>query len=79
MVTRRHCQWSSDEEPSLIQIRSKNIQEARYCFAMAAETGVGRRSPVSTGSTGAASVKGVRKDKALRRIVVESVKTFIVC
>lgn len=56
---------------------TRDLQAARYFFAVATETGVGR-ALASIRLTGAASV-GVRRAKALRRIAVESVKTFMLC
>jgi len=69
-----HCPvGQAVENPNSI----RNLQAARYVFAVATETGVGR-ALASIRLTGAASV-GVRRAKALRRTAVESVKTFILC
>jgi hypothetical protein len=52
------------------------LQAARYVFAVATETGVGR-ALASIRLTGAASVEGVRRAKALKRTAVESMKSFM--
>jgi hypothetical protein len=55
---------------------AQHLQADRYVFAVATETGVGR-ALASIRLTGAASVEGVRRAKALRITEAERVKSFM--